>query len=100
MDYYIFCEHKLARRAKPFKYEWLVNGEWKEDRLSSLALEDSLHDYGDYSFGDQDQITEVMAIELIQNGTIVLQGDIGYGTTYYKPKTVQLSHWKKPKKPN
>lgn len=94
MEYYLFMEHRLARRTSSFKCEWLVNGEWKEDSQRTLALEDALHDFGDYSFGDLDQITQEMAEELIQNGTIVLQGSIGYGTFYHEPKTIHLSNWK------
>ena len=37
-----------------------------------------------------------MAEVLIQNGTIDLQGDIGYGTHYGQPMTIELSDWKKP----
>jgi len=88
--------HRLARRAAPFKCEWFVNGEWKEDHQMTKALEDALMDYGDYSIMDQDRITPEMAQELIQNGTILLQGNIGYGTFYHAPKTIQLSNWKKP----
>jgi len=96
MEYYIFCRHRLARRRAAFQAEWLLQGEWKEDRQMTLALEDALHDYGDYSAGDQDRIPEEMARILAQNGSIVLQGDIGFGTTYYEPLTIQLSDWKKP----
>jgi hypothetical protein len=99
MEYYIFCGHRLAKRSKSFKCDWFVNGEWEENRQWTLALEDALHDYGDYSFGDQDQITMEIAEELIHNGTIVLQGNIGYGTTYFTPKTIELSDWKKPNSP-
>jgi|SRR5690554_5585363 len=95
MEYFIFAGHRLARHVSPFKYEWLVNGEWREDSKKSLALEDALNDYGDYSFGDQDQITEEMAEELIRNGRIVLEGDIGFGTFYHEPIIIQLSDWKK-----
>ena len=95
MHYYLFMGHLLARRTAPFSCEWFVNGEWKEDSQRTLALEDALNDYGDYSIGDQDQITQEMASALIQNGTIVLQGNIGYGICYHEPKTIQLSNWKK-----
>lgn len=95
MEYYLFMGHRLARCTTPSKCEWLVNGEWKEDSQKTLALQDALHDYGDYSIGDQDQITEEMAKERIRNGTIVLQGEIGYGTFYREPKAIQLSNWKK-----
>lgn len=88
--------HKLSRRTDHLKCEWLVNGEWIENSQSTLALEDALHDYGDYSIMDQDHITQEMAEELIQNGTIVLKGDIGYGTFFREPKTIHLSYWKKP----
>ncbi|MFV8838591.1 hypothetical protein [Salinimicrobium soli] len=98
MEYYIFCEYYLARRTDAFICEWFINGEWKEDKRRTLALEDALNDYGDYSFMDQDQITEIMATELIQKGTIVLNGDIGYGTTYYEPKKIRLRNWKRPNK--
>lgn len=96
MEYYLFMNHRLARRSTTSKCEWLVNGEWIEDSQKTMALQDALHDYGDYSIGDQDQITQEMAQELIQNGTIVLHGEIGYGTCYPEPKTIQLSDWKKP----
>lgn len=95
MKYYLFMDHSLARRITPFQCEWLVNGEWKEDSQKTLSLEDALNGYGDYSFGDQDQITQEMAEELIQKGTLVLQGNIGYGTFYNEPKIIQLSNWKK-----
>lgn len=95
MEYYLFMGHRLGRRSTLSKCEWLVNGEWQEDSQKTLALQDALHDYGDYSIGDLDRITQEMAQELIRNGTIVLQGDIGYGTYYREPKTIQLSDWKK-----
>lgn len=95
MEYFILTGNRLARRSASFKYEWYVNGEWKEDNQKTLALKDALYDYGDYSFGDQDQISQEMAKELIQNGTIVLQGEIGFGTCYIEPKTIRLSDWKK-----
>ncbi|MEO5681727.1 MAG: hypothetical protein ABIQ88_03745 [Chitinophagaceae bacterium] len=89
-------ERGLARRAALQKYEWLVNGVWKEDSQKTLALEDALHDYGDFSISDQSHISQEIAEELIQNGTIVLQGDIGYGTFYHEPKKIQLNNWEKP----
>ena len=95
MEYYLFMGHRLARRITPSECEWLVNGEWKEDSKRTLALNDALNGYGDYSFGDQDQITQEMAEELIRKGTIVLQGDIGFGTFYREPTTIKLSDWKK-----
>lgn len=96
MEYYIFMDHRLARRNSSYAFEWLINGEWKEDVRKSRALLDAINGFGDYSFGDQDQITEEMAEELINNGTIILQGDIGFGTSYGQPKKIQLSDWKKP----
>jgi hypothetical protein len=100
MEYYIFLGHRLARRTGFLnKCEWLINGEWKEDRQRTLALNDALMNYGDYSIFDQDRITPEIAEALIQNGTIVLQGDIGFGTIYREPKTIQFSNWKKPDSP-
>jgi hypothetical protein len=102
MEYYIFLGHRLARRTGTGflnKCEWLINGEWKEDLQRTLALNDALMDYGDYSIFDQDRITPEIAETLIQNGTIVLQGDIGLGTIYREPKTIQLSNWKKSDSP-
>jgi hypothetical protein len=96
MEYYIFMGHRLARSTVLFKYEWLVNGVWKEVSQWTLSLNDALMNYGDYSVFDQDHITPEIAELLIQNGTIVLQGDIGFGTVYREPKTIQLSNWKKP----
>lgn len=98
MDYYIFMDHSLARCITPFNFEWLINGEWKLDSKKSLALLDALNDYGDYSIGDQDRITEEMAEELIRNGSIILQGNIGFGTFYGGPKKIQLNNWKKSNK--
>ncbi len=95
MEYYIFMDHRLARRDANSNFEWFINGEWKEDRQKSLALLDAINGFGDYSIGDQDRIGEEMAEELIRNGTVVLQGDIGYGTFYGEPKTIQLSDWRK-----
>jgi hypothetical protein len=95
MEYYLFMGHRLARRSTPSKCEWIVNGEWTEDSQKTVAQQDALHDYGDSSIGDQDQITQEMAQELIRNGKIVLQGEIGYGTYYLETKTIQLSNWKK-----
>jgi hypothetical protein len=95
MDYFIFMDHRLARRHSDYKFEWFLNGEWKEDKKKTMALLDAINGYGDYSFGDQDQITQAMAEELIKNGKITLVGDIGFGTTYGEPKTVHLSDWKK-----
>lgn len=88
-------DHSLARCITLFNFEWLISGEWKQDRKKTLALQDALNDYGDYSIGDQDRISEEMAEELIRNGSIVLQGDIGYGTFYGGAKKVQLKNWKK-----
>ena len=99
MEYYIFCGHSLARQIAPFQYEWLINGEWQEDSKKTLALNDAIMDYGDYSVSDQDHIATEIAEELIQNGTVILEGDIGYGTFYYEPKTIQLSNWKNPNLP-
>ena len=99
MGYYIFLDCRLARRTAQFQCEWLINGEWKEDKELTLALEDALMDYGDFSIGDQVYITPEMAEELVKNGTVVLQGDIGTGISYYnEPKFIQLSDWKKPDK--
>jgi len=98
MEYYIFMDHRLARRDSNSKFEWFINGEWKEDSQKSLALLDAINGFGDYSIGDQDRIGEEMAEELIRNGTIVLKGDIGFGTIYGEPKTIQLSNWRKLKK--
>lgn len=95
MENLIFVGHRLARRITPYECEWLVKGEWKEDSKMTLALNDALNGYGNYSYGDQDQITEEMAEELILKGTIILQGDIGYGTFYNKPTIIQLSNWRK-----
>lgn len=89
-------DHRLARLKNSYDYEWLINGEWKEDFKKTRNLMDAINGYGDYSFGDQDQITEAAAEELIQNGTITLLGDIGFGTSYGQPKTIILSDWKKP----
>ena len=102
MEYYLFMRHRLARRSAPGlgNYEWFVNGEWKEDTDRSRSLNDARVGYGDYSVFDYDNITPEMAEELLQNGTIVLQGNIGYGTTYCEPKTIHLSNWKKPTKQN
>lgn len=97
MEYYLFLEHLLARRTTSKRCEWFVNGEWQEDSRRTLALEDALMDYGDYSIADQDRITSEIAETLIQNGAVILQGDIGFGTNYYEPKTIQLSNWQKPK---
>jgi hypothetical protein len=36
--------------------------------------------------------------ERFLNGTIVPQGDIGHGTFYYTPTTIQLTNWKSPNK--
>jgi hypothetical protein len=99
MEYYLFMGHRLARIASDIglgSYEWLLNGEWEKNDKLSLALNDARMDYGDYSIGDQDHIKPEMAEELIQNGIAVLQGDIGYGTFYREPTTIQLSNWKKP----
>ena len=90
--------HSLARRAAPFKCEWFVNGEWIDDQEWTLALEDALIDYGAFSVMDADRISLEMAEKLIQNGTIVLKGNIGYGTFYDRPETIQLSNWKRPAK--
>lgn len=100
MEYYLFMGHKLARTntSDIGQYEWLVNGEWKEDKEKSLALNDARMDYGDYSICSYDHITPEIAETLIQNGTTVLQGNIGYGTNYCEPKTIHLSNWKKPNK--
>lgn len=97
MEYYIFKEHYLARSKEMCKYEWLENGMWIEDKRRTLALNDALFDYGDYSIFDQDHIPEEIAEELIQNGTTALVGNIGYGTTYSQPKIIKLSNWEKPK---
>lgn len=37
-----------------------------------------------------------MAEELFNNGKIILQGDIEFGTSYGQPKKIELSDWKKP----
>jgi len=96
MEYYLFREHRLARSTTSFVYEWLVNGKWEENRQFSLALTDAMMNYGDYSSFDYDHIKPEIAEEIIQNGTAVLQGDIGFGSIYREPKTIQLSNWKKP----
>lgn len=90
MEYYIFMDKKLARRNAELIFEWFVNGEWKKDSKMSLALLDAINGYGDYSVGDQDQITEEIANELIKNKTVILQGNIGFGTIYGEPKTIHL----------
>jgi hypothetical protein len=95
MEYYIFMDHSLARRDTNSKFEWLLNCEWKEDSQKSLALLDAINGFGDYSIGDQNRIGEEMAEELIKNGTIVLKGDIGYGTFYGESKKILLSDWRK-----
>ncbi len=96
MEYYLFKQHSLARCIAPLQYEWLIDGEWTQDSRRTLALNDALMDYGDYSISDQDHITQEIAEKLIQNGITVLQGNVGYGTFYREPKTIQLSNWKKP----
>ena len=88
--------HRLARCTDFFRCEWLINGEWKEDSQRTLALNDALMGYGDYSVFDQDNITPEIAEELIQTGTTVLQGEVGSGNFYFEPKTIQLSDWEKP----
>jgi hypothetical protein len=81
MEYYLFMEQILARKSThTYKCEWLVNGEWKMDSKMTLALEDALHDYGDYGIGDQDRKDPEMEDELIQNGTIILKEEIDFGT--------------------
>ena len=105
MEYYLFKNHRLARSNTPDitldQYEWLVNGEWKEDdERWSRALNAAMINYGDYSIWDYDHLTPEIAEELIENGTIVLQGNIGYGAFYREPKTIHLSNWKKPSKTN
>ena len=95
-NYYILMGDMLARRTGQFQCEWLMNGEWVKSERFTLSLEDSLMDYGNFSIGDNDSITPEMAEKLIENGTIVLQGDIGYGAYYNEPKTIKLSCWKKP----
>lgn len=47
MEYYIFMDHRLARRNSPYAFEWLINGEWKEDIRKSRALQDAINDFGD-----------------------------------------------------
>ena len=98
MGYHLFCYCRLARRFASFKCEWLFHGEWVENKKRTLALEDALMDYGDYSFGDEIELTPEVAEELIQNGTIVLNGNIGNGTYFSAPKTITLCDWEKPKK--
>lgn len=95
MEYYILLGHWLARRTDFSECEWLINGEWKKDKQLTLRLNDALMDYGDASIFDQEHITPEIAKELIQNGTAILQGDIGYGTFYHEPKKIQLSNWEK-----
>ena len=94
MDYFIFMDHRLARRNSKMEFEWLLEGEWKKDSKKSLALLDAMNGFGDFSIGDQDQIKDELAEELIKNGTVILHGDIGYGTFYKEPKTIKLSDWK------
>ena len=96
MEYYIFGGHRLARGEALSKFEWLINGEWKEDRHWTLALNDAIMGYGDYSVSDQDHIKPEIAEELIRTGTTVLQGDVGFGTFYCEPKIIKMSNWKKP----
>lgn len=96
MEYFIFMDHRLARRKEEFIYEWFLHGEWKNDSKKTRALMDAINGWGDYSIGDQDQITEEAAEELIRSGTIILQGDIGFGTYYKEPKTINLSDWENP----
>lgn len=98
MEFYIFMDHLLARRNSSFNFEWLINGEWIEDQKKSLALLDAINGFGNYSYGDQDQISEKIAEELIDKGTIILQGDIGFGTFYGQPKKIELSYWRIPNK--
>lgn len=95
MEYFIFMDHRLARRKSKYEYEWLIDGEWKEDFKKTRNLMDAINGYGDYSFGDQDQITEETAEKLIRTGTVILEGDIGFGTFYKEPKTIKLSDWVK-----
>ena len=97
MEYYVLMGCRLARRSAQFKCEWLINGEWVEDKQRTLALEDALMDYGDFCTWDQDRIPKEMAEELIQNGKIILKGNIGNGAIYLEPKTIELCDWKKPK---
>jgi hypothetical protein len=96
MKYFIFMDHRLARIKEDYIYEWFIDGEWIDDDKKTKSLMDAINGWGDYSFGDQDQIKEELAEELIQNGTITLMGDIGFGTIYGQPKIIQLSDWKKP----
>jgi len=93
-SYFVFLKCALARRLSQFNCEWYENGEWVENQRRTLSLEDSLMDYGDWSVGDNDQITPELAEELIQKGTIVLHGNIGYGCTYCEPKTIILGERK------
>lgn len=95
MEYYILFGHRLARRINFSECEWLVEGEWIKDKLLTLRLNDALMDFGSASVFDQDHIMPEIAEELIQNGTTVLQGNIGYGTFYRKPKIIKLSNWKR-----
>jgi len=46
MEYYIFKERSLARKTDFWKCEWFINGEWIEDSRMTLALNDSMMDYG------------------------------------------------------
>jgi len=87
MEYYLFRERRLARSQDGSlgNYEWLINGEWKEDTDMSRALNDARVDFGDYSPNDYDDITPEIAEELIQNGTVVLYGS-----------AIQLNNWKEP----
>lgn len=91
MQYFIFMDHMLARRDDELKYEWFINGNWSENARMTLNLMDAINGYGDYSIGDQDQITEETAEELIRTGTVILEGDIGYGTFYKEPKIIRLN---------
>jgi len=91
-EYYVFKCHSLARKTDFFsKCEWFINGEWIEDSRLTLALNDSMMDYGDSSVFDYDHIKPEIAEELIQTGKTVLpQGS-------FEPKTIQLFNWEKPK---
>jgi len=92
MEYFLFKECRLARNKTGLigKYEWLIDGVWKEDDMLSLALNDARMDYGGYSVFDYEHIKPEIAEELIQKGTAVLQGDACYGTFYREPKKIQL----------
>jgi len=97
MGYYLFKECRLARDCGSLgEYEWLIDGVWERcDRLS-LALNDARMDYGGYSVFDYEDIMPEIAVELIQNGTAVLQRNMWGG--YKESKKIQLIDFQRPSK--